>query len=318
MKFHTVLMGSAFIVGYNGKMSSPLPSQQPQNSAKPELAAAGAPESVSWAPWQALRTRVAADRYELTPENFQALCGLFLSHYAGQERTPAELTREYPSAVGQGEVLRVVNSQGQAIAPDAAMLNTYQALRGQYPVFGDWFALDWIHENGQTKELLLPGRWLCHLVGWLHPTVEIFIDPPHMPGLTLVQVRSLEKFEAPGAFDIPCAGHVSGAEDWLPSLRKELGEELNLALEDLSGLREIARYTDLRPGRESGPVNQEFRVLYQSILKPEAAGKIRFSDGEVAGLALFSVAELRRLAAQNPERAAGGLTGALPYYQETT
>ena len=52
--------------------------------------------------------------------------------------------------------------------------------------------------------------------------------------------------------------------------------------------------------------NNEYRVLYQAALKPEAAAKIRFADGEVAGLAVFAVPELRMLVQRSPERVARG------------
>ena len=91
--------------------------------------------------------------------------------------------------------------------------------------------------------MLLAARWLCHLVGLRHRTVEIFLDLAGVgDGHTLVQVRGMDKVIAPGAFDIPCAGHASGAEFSEEALRHELGDELNLALEDLEDLRLIAEH----------------------------------------------------------------------------
>jgi hypothetical protein len=62
-------------------------------------------------------------------------------------------------------------------------------------------------------------------------------------------------------------------------------------------------------------INNEHRVLYRARLKSEAAARIRFSDGEVAGLSVFAVEELRALVAQYPERVASGLSDAMGFYE---
>ena len=63
------------------------------------------------------------------------------------------------------------------------------------------------------------------MAGLRHQTVEVFLDPPNLDGHTYVQIRSLDKVEAPGALDIPCAGHISETSDAFLSMAKELEEE---------------------------------------------------------------------------------------------
>jgi len=197
------------------------------------------------------------------------------------------------------------------------MLSQWRETAQEHPGFARWLS-EAVLADGTP--VLLAARWLCHLVGLCHATVEIFIDPPGLPGHTLVQVRGMEKFEAPGAWDIPCAGHISGTDEEESSLRKELSEELNLALEDLYNLRLTGRYVSISApmhgAGKNGKINNEYRVLYQAALKPEAAVKIRFADGEVAGLAVFAVPELRMLVQSSPERVASGLSGAMDFYQD--
>ncbi len=145
--------------------------------------------------------------------------------------------------------------------------------------------------------------------------MELFIDPPVLEGHTLVQVRGMDKVLAPGAFDIPCAGHVSGVDGVEESLHKELGEELNLRIDDLEKLSLVARYaSQAHDYAEDGLVNVEYCYLFRAGLKPHTVPNIRFNDGEVAGLAVFNVNELRGLVQRYPERVASGLSDSLRFY----
>jgi isopentenyldiphosphate isomerase len=125
----------------------------------------------------------------------------------------------------------------------------------------------------------------------------------------------MDKVEAPAAFDIPCAGHISGVEDADAALRKELAEELGLSFDDLYGIRLITRYNSIHDAGESGLVNNEHRILYRAKVSSKAAARIRFADGEVAGLGIMNVAELRLLVRRYPERVASGLSDAMKYYE---
>jgi isopentenyldiphosphate isomerase len=125
----------------------------------------------------------------------------------------------------------------------------------------------------------------------------------------------MDKVIAPGAFDIPCAGHVSGAESPEEALRHELGDELGLAFDDLDGLRLIAEHAaPAHPLPGTFLINPEYCYLYRAQIKPAALRSIRFRDGEVAGLALVNLDEMRALARRFPERVASGLSESLLYF----
>ena len=257
--------------------------------------------------WQAARDAVERAGSRLTPQIFEHIRRVFVDVYASGQESPAVLTREWE----RQEFLRVVDSSGQPDLATAGMLEAFAETKAQWPDFGRWFCPAQLVEGpyaGQTA--LLANRWLCHLTGLHHLTVEIFIDPPTQPGFTLVQVRGMGKVENPGCFDLPCAGHISGLDGVEESLRKELGEELNLAVEDLEDMTRIREYDSL-PGSRS----HEYCYLYRGKLKASSVPKVAFADGEVAGLCVFEVNELRALIRRFPERVAGGLKSAMDFYE---
>lgn len=259
------------------------------------------------AAWLELREAVFAEERVLSQAIFEQVRQVFIEQYAGENRTAEVLTREY----GREEFLLVVDDQGMTSRTSDSSLQAYRDTLTRHPVFGKWFQEVHVLETGQA---LLAARWLCHLIGLRHRTVEIFIDPPHLEGHTLVQVRGMDKYEAPGAFDIPCAGHVSEIDCAEGSLRKELEEELNLSIDDLSAIHLVACYNSYTGSPQGECLNNEYRFLYRARLKDNAVKYIRFTDGEVAGLAVFSVPELRALVERFPDRIASGLGDAMVYY----
>lgn len=261
--------------------------------------------------WQKLRDTVEMENRALSRTVFEQARQVFLSDYASGRQTPASLTREYEKE----EYLLVLDRDGFPSRPDRSALEKYRDTVRRYPTFQRWFQEEVQREGAFAgAPVLLTARWLCHLVGLRHGTVEIFLDPPDRKGHTLVQVRGVEKYEAPGAFDIPCAGHIDGTDTREESLQKELIEELNLTLEDLDGLILVEQYNSFADQEDGPSLNYEHRVLYRARLKPEAEERIQFTDGEVAGLVIFSVAELRELVRRYPDRVASGLADAIGMY----
>jgi 8-oxo-dGTP pyrophosphatase MutT (NUDIX family) len=258
-------------------------------------------------PWRGLREAVVAEKRVLSQSVFERIWQIFITQYAEGSCTPEDLTREYQ----REEFLLVVRETGQETGASPDTLQLYRDCLSNNPVFAKWFQETSLPGD---QQVLLAARWLCHLIGLRHCTVEIFIDPPHLDGHTLVQVRGMDKYEAPGAFDIPCAGHVSGVDPVDVSLRKELAEELNLSVDDLIDLHPLRQYNSYSGDGGRGALNNEYRFLYRARLKASAAQKIGFIDGEVAGLAVFSVLELRVLVDRFPERVASGLSDAMVYY----
>jgi isopentenyldiphosphate isomerase len=258
-------------------------------------------------PWRKLRKLVVAEGCVLGEAVFERVLQVFVDQYAEASLKPALLTPEYE----RDEFLLAVDEQGKATGTSPEILGHYIGTAVRYPELKKWFLEAKLPEGGSA---LLAARWLCHLIGLRHSTVEIFIDPPHLNGYTLVQVRGMDKYEAPGAFDIACAGHIPGVETAEEALRKELAEELNLTLDDLNNLRLLQRYNSYSGGGVNISVNNEYRVLYIAKLRSAATGRIRFTDGEVAGLAIFSVKELRLMVDRYPERIASGLKDAIDFY----
>jgi 8-oxo-dGTP pyrophosphatase MutT (NUDIX family) len=264
-------------------------------------------------PWIELRDEVEASNRTLSRAVFEKARQIYVNHYSGVgDDTPEALTREY----AREEFLMVLDEHGRPVHPHRLSLDQYTNTVKRHPGFERWFRKDSVKEGDTAgAAVLLAARWLCHLVGLRHGTVEIFLDPPNTEGQTLVQVRAIEKFESPGAFDIPCAGHIDGTDTVEDSLAKELGEELNLTLDDLENLRLLCRYNSFGEESPNHTINNEHRVLYRARLKPHATARIRFMDGEVAGLTTFDINELRALVRQYPERVASGLSEAIGYYE---
>jgi isopentenyl-diphosphate delta-isomerase len=67
-----------------------------------------------------------------------------------------------------------------------------------------------------------------HARGLWHRAVHVLIF--NAAGQVFLQKRSMRKDTAPGCWDSSCSGHVDAGEDYDASARRELGEELGLAL----------------------------------------------------------------------------------------
>jgi isopentenyldiphosphate isomerase len=262
-------------------------------------------------PWLDLRREVAAGRDGLNQKLYEQIQRLFVDGYADGKESPESVSGEY----GKDEFLLVVNEEGNPAALPHSVLSEFARTASKYPAYLRWFRED-VPNGGEHpgERVLLAARWLCHLTGLRHRTIELLLDPPGLEGHTLIQVRSLTKVDSPGDFDVPCAGHVTGVDETSLALEKELREELNLSLSDLEDLRVVGTYNAFARADRPGFTNNELRVLYKAGLKPGSAGKIRFSDGEVAALCVFSLPELKALVSRYPERVASGLYEALGAY----
>lgn len=264
--------------------------------------------------WQPLVEAAARGGQGLTPAVLDAARALFERAYAAGERTPGELSREYT----KDEYLLIVDADGRASGRGQALLEEYRRTLFAHSQFSRWFqevALVEGADDDPDEPVLLAARWLAHLVGLRHQTVDLFLDPPGLAGYTLVQVRGMGKIDSPGMFDLPCAGHAVGTDGMRESLEKELGEELGLRLDDLEGLEYVgALAAENRADEARWLINVERRHLYRARLKAERVGRARFCDGEVAALAVFALDELRELTRRFPERAASGLLDTIHLY----
>lgn len=190
------------------------------------------------------------------------------------------------------------------------MLADYRQTLDRHPAFALWLE----ERSFAGRPLLLVARWLCHLAGFRHRTTQLFLDHPTADGYTLLQVRGLDKAEAPGCFDTPCAGHVSGIESVDEALFEELAQELGLDRSDISPPEFLGRFEYRDSMDDLTLYNVELRTVHRSRLRPGALSRVRFVDREVAALALFGVSEVQPLIDASPDRVASGLAASWPLY----
>ncbi len=259
-------------------------------------------------PWATLRTTVVTSDYTLTPRVYFTLRAAF-EHYR-VSTTPAleALAPEY----GSDEFLQSVDVRGELPTLPERVVEDYRELVEEAPDFATW--LRPIPETNQSSFLI--ARWLCHLGAFRHPAVGLFIEHPTRADHLLVQVRGVEKAEAPGAFGLPAAGHIGGLTPARESLLQELDEELGLREEDVDELELMDTYNYRDRAAESIYYNIEFRYVFHCRLKPGKVEAVRFKDGEVAAVAVFTREALRALVNHLPDRVASGLSAALPLYRE--
>lgn len=259
-----------------------------------------------------LRATTAKADHLLTPAVYRAAKALFVACRPQSSLLDAliRLAPEY----GRPEFLCNVSADGEPAIAAPAILDDHRKTVAGDPNFELWFQEATAADG---KPFLLAARWLGHLIGLRHPTVELFIDHPTLADHTLIQVRGLDKFEAPACFDLPAAGHVVGTDTVFDTLLKELKEELNLEQDDILDLTQLGSYSYSEPDSRARLCNAEFRTVYRGRLADGAWPKLRFADGEVAAISFFSLPALQGLVDKYPERVASGLAQSLTTYLET-
>lgn len=213
----------------------------------------------------------------------------------------ANTTPEYK----QNEYLLNVDQAGNSVQPSSKIQTHIQ----KHPTLKNWFC--------NVNNTLYIARWLAHLCGFRHRCIHLFLDPQNHPNTTYAQIRSLKKYNEPGGFDIPVAGHVSQQASFLEGLYAEASEELGLDLKtDVTNLRQIHTNNVVVTPLRNMPnyLDVEHTAIYRATLTSKAYSHIHFTDGEVAGLARFQVDELANLIQKHPERVAGGLRDSFPLY----
>ena len=219
--------------------------------------------------------------------------------------TPASLP-------GKAELILPLDATGRPYAlPPEAPAAVGDALQDT-PSLRKW--LSPVENNGITTVLV--ARSLCHRIGLRHGTIQLILDHPTRPDYTFLQIRSFHKVDAPGEFDMPCAGHTVAYDTAEASLQKELTEEIGLTGDDLEGLRCVGRYEHRETTTRADFVNVELRTVYRARLKSQSMAKLHFADGEVAALTMITRDALHELVSRHPDRVASGLHGTLPWYGE--
>jgi isopentenyldiphosphate isomerase len=259
-------------------------------------------------PVKHLRTVVTQADHCLTPSTYHEIRRLYEA-CASDPSTLAALRARAPE-FARREYLLNVDQAGEPVHPTAPMLADHRRTLDRQPAFALWLE----ERPAGGGPLLLVARWLCHLAGLRHRTVQLFLDHPTAEGYTLLQVRGFEVAEAPGCFDVPCAGHVPGLQPVDVAMLEELAQELGLDQTALSPPEPVGRYAYRGPMDDPALYNVELRAVHRSRLRAGALPRIRFVDREVAAVALFAIPEVQALLDRAPERVASGLAASWPHY----
>ena len=213
---------------------------------------------------------------------------------------------------GREEYLLSVDRFGKSASVPTQVLAQIRTLCRKQPILGALFRIVVSPDGGEPA--LLIARWLCHLAGFRHRTVHLFLDHPILSDHTLIQVRGIDKKEAPGRFGLPVAGHVSGLDTATETLAKELEEELGLSCDLLVDLRHLGCYESKHPSDPDELRNIEYHEVYRARLSSEGWLCAHARDSEVAAIAAFQRDDLYAMIERFPERVASGLKGSVSMY----
>lgn len=140
-----------------------------------------------------------------------------------------------------------------------------------------------VDENCEPLGVLARGE--VHARGLSHKAVHIFIF--NSKGEIYLQKRSLDREEHPGLWSSSASGHLSPGEPLLLAAQRELKEELKLKVK-------LDEAFKVKPCAET---NWECTTLFiGSTDKPPKPNPSEISEGK-----FFSISELERLVAENPE-----------------
>lgn len=246
----------------------------------------------------ALRKDVVLADYCLTDVVYDAVCRL-------ARDCNADWLRKKTPEFARSEFLLNVSASGEMVGVADELIGDFRTRTD----LSGWFC--------EAEGTLAVARWLAHLVGLRHRVIQLFLDLPGQTDVTCVQVRSFEKYNSPGCFDMPVGGHVKVGTSVQQSLVDEVAEELGLVLDrDVAGIHMLGTYSVDDVCRESLPdyFDVEHTTVFKGQLVSGAWERLRFVDGEVAALAVFRVSELATLLRDFPERVGGGLRDSFPFY----
>lgn len=260
-------------------------------------------------PFKYITSCVEASGYELDHRCYQTIRKLFVDRFAAR----SEELGKYTAELEKPEFLACVDNKGATLATHSDIVDDFLNTLEHYPAFGQWFRDAETGKNG--ARVLLVSRWLCHLVGFRHLSVHLFIDLSNSEDLTLVQVRSAKKAKSPGCFDLPVSGHRANQDSIEKTLATELKEEAGFQVSDLGRLAAIGEYEFSAESSSTDFPDNEYRVVYRCHLKEDKRlHSLRIEEGEVAAISIFSISELRLMMATFPERMASGLTASFRFY----
>jgi len=146
----------------------------------------------------------------------------------------------------------------------------------------------------------------AHKKGIYYRGAHIYVEDTD--GKLLLQLRGPDVF-VPNKWDASAGGHVESGESYLEAAQKELGEELGLHDVEITQIG-IAKYGGTYEERIMNRFVGVFRVVIP------AGTPINFDPDEVADVRWFSLDEIRKLIANQPDELTSALKDDFKTYYE--
>lgn len=167
-------------------------------------------------------------------------------------------------------------------------------------------------------------RWLFHMLGLCHRASHIGLSTPE--GFVILQRRSFDRTDWPGAWDMAAAGHISSypglpEPSFLDGALRELGEEIGLGAGDVAGLTVEGRLVEIgepyfavddNDDRNPPFHNAESRQLYGATLTAEGLARLRPCPEELSGILICRQSDAWRILDREP--VASGVRYSLPRF----
>ena len=128
----------------------------------------------------------------------------------------------------------------------------------------------------------------AHKNGWFHATVHIWFFT--LDKKILLQKRALTKKVFPGIWDISVAGHIGAGEAILEGAKREVLEEIGLALTDTELVKIGTRVHQVI--HDNGIQDNEHHHVFIAELKVPLSS-LTMQEEEVAGLELWDLKVLK-------------------------
>jgi len=128
----------------------------------------------------------------------------------------------------------------------------------------------------------------AHKNGWFHATVHIWLFTSDEK--ILLQKRALTKKVFPGLWDISVAGHIAAGETILSSAKREIFEEIGLAIDEKDLIKIGTRIHQV--SHANGIIdNEHHHVFIGELQKP--ISELKMQQEEVAAIQLFDLSVLK-------------------------
>ena len=128
----------------------------------------------------------------------------------------------------------------------------------------------------------------AHKNGWFHATVHIWLFTSDKK--ILLQKRAITKKVFPGLWDISVAGHIGAGEKILESAKREVFEEIGLALQEKDLIKIGTRIHQV--SHANGIKDNEFHHVFIAELKTPIE-KLIIQTAEVDAIKLFDLSMLK-------------------------